>query len=73
MKLHQKITVEGNDMVLTVTRANGKVMGERRWRGAAKYIYATKEFKGGAVFVMAVPVAAKLDIQNGVDLKDWVL
>ena len=74
MKLLQTITVDGADMLLTVTKTNGKVMGERRWRGAAKYVYATKEFKDrGHVFVMAVPMVAKLDVKRGVDITDAVL
>jgi len=74
MKLQQTIAVEGKDMVLTVTGVNGKVLGTRRWEGAAKYIYATKEFSDrGHVFVLAVPVAATLDIERGVDVTDAVL
>lgn len=66
MKYRQEITVEGEDMVLTIrSTVLNRLLGKRRWKGAAKYIYATKEFKDkGHVFVLAVPVAATLDIKG---------
>lgn len=74
MKLIQEVTVEGDDMVLTVrSPATKKVIGTRRWKDAAKYIYATKEFKGkGHVYVLAVPVQAGLNIKKDTDVSEAV-
>lgn len=72
MKLIQEVTVEGDDMVLTVRNPFTKtVIGSRRWKGAAKFIYATKEFEGkGHVFILAVPVQAGLDIKRGTGVSE---
>ena len=73
MKCIQEVTVDGEDLVVSIYQARrfgkGKhsstPMKTRTWKGAAKYIYATKDFADkGAVFVLAVPVTAGLDFEG---------
>lgn len=74
MKCIQEVTVDGEDLVVSIYRARpcgmprwSTPMATRRWKGAAKYVYATKDFQDkGAVFVLAVPIKAGLDFKGEV-------
>lgn len=63
-KYIQEVVVDGNDLLVSVRGVDDtKPLGLRRWKGAARYVYATKEFKGkGVVMVLAVPVQAGIDL-----------
>jgi len=74
MKVIQEVSVDGQDLVVTLKDTAGKVLAERRWGGAARYVYATKEFSDkGHVFVLAVPVKAGLDIKGAEDFVERAL
>jgi len=74
LKLIQEVVVEGNDLVFVLRNpATDKVLGRKRWRDGARFVYATKEFTDrGHVHVLAVPVSANLEIDEN-DLADLVL
>jgi hypothetical protein len=61
MKVTQQVTREGDDLVLRVhEHPSGKLLGERVWKGAAKYLrpMAVKGYLS-----LMVPEKAGLDIK----------
>ena len=67
MQYIQEVTVDGNDLVVTIRNAvSQSLVGTKRWEGAARYVFATKQFsdRKSPTYVMAVPMKAGLDLAD---------